>query len=112
MGTAQWHVVTINMELSFASRRLRSECHDPATGDAAYGPVDAAGLRARLADLDAAVTVADLPTGSPRCSGRELRVSVTEDRDLVCEAHGSHVGDPPDWRRVYRLRVLRIEERR
>ena len=99
------------MELSFTSRRFRSECDDPDFGEAAYGPVIAAGLRIRLADLDAAVTVADLPAGSPRCTGRVLRVSVTADRDLMCEAHGSHAGDSPDWRRVYRLRVLGIEER-
>ena len=100
------------MELSFATRALRMECLDQECAEQAYGQAVAAELRARLADLDAAVTVADLPSsGLLRTSERELRVALAPGWNLVCESGGSHrLAEPADWARVYRLKLMKIEK--
>ena len=100
------------MELSFATKTLRSECLDQGRGEQAYGATVAIGLRARLADLDAAVTVVDLPpTELLRTSDREMRVALAPGWDLVCEPGGIRRHDGSrDWTRVYRLKLLKIEK--
>ena len=100
------------MELSFATKDLRSQCLDQGRAEKAYGPVVAAGLRARLADLDAAVTVVDLPCSEAlHMSERELRISVAPNWELVCEPGGErNPSEPRDWTRVYRLKLVKIVE--
>ena len=100
------------MELSFDSKTLRSECLDQATAEPRYGSAVAAGLRAALADLDAAVTVVDLPTTTTvKLTERELRVAITPERTLVCVPGGPRRQQGSfDWAHVYRLKLMRIEE--
>ena len=100
------------MELSFATKALRMKCLDLRRAERAYGPDVATELRARLADLDAAMTVADLPASVQlRTSGHQLRVSLGSGYRLVCEPGGAHRPDAPlDWTRVYRLKLVRIDQ--
>ena len=97
------------MELSFATRRLRSEALDRSCAERSYGLTTALELHARLADLAAAVTVADLPrvTGW-QVRGSELRVRLSTDSVLACAPVPA--SESVDWGRVHRLRVLGIEE--
>ena len=100
------------MELSFDTKLLRTECLDQAEAERSYGPTVAAGLRTTLADLDAAVTVADLPaTAAVRLTEEELRVVVAPKWTLVCIPGGrQHRRAPFDWSHVYRLKLMKIEE--
>ena len=97
------------MELSFATKRLRSEALDRSVAERSYGLESALELHARLADLAAAVTVADLPrvTGWKR-GDRQLRVPVFPTGILVCEP--VPVVAPVDWSRVHRLQVIGMEQ--
>ena len=105
------HGLDRTMELSFATKKLRAQCLESGVAEKVYGPVVAAAIRARLADLDAAVTLADLPRAdSLDLSEREIRISLARGWDLVCEAGTPHQDQPLDWARVYRLKLLRIEE--
>jgi hypothetical protein len=97
------------MELSFATRRLRSEAMDRSCAERSYGSNVAVELHARLADLAAAVTVADLPpvTGW-QVLDSQLRVRLSAEEVLVCAPAPS--SESVDWSRVHRLTVLGIEE--
>lgn len=97
------------MELSFATKRLRSEALDRSIAERSYGLETALELHARLADLAAAVTVADLPevTGW-KTQGEQLRVQVSARSVLVCVPVPS--ASSVVWSRVHRLQVLGIEE--
>jgi hypothetical protein len=99
------------MELSFATRKLRSEALDRSCAERSYGAATAVELHARLADLHAAVTVADLPrvTGWQLLDA-QLRVRVSADAVLVCTPVAT--SEAVNWSRVHRLRVLGIEEAR
>lgn len=98
------------MELSFGSKTLRSLCSDSDKAERRYGPVVAAGLRTYVADLDAAVTVADLPsTGALLLTEDELRVFLGDGWCLVGEPGPPDEAGRVDWTRVYRLKLLRIE---
>jgi len=98
------------MELSYETKTLRALCLDPTTAEGKLGDPLAAILRATLADLDAAVTLVELPSsGSLRYAGMELRVDLGRDHELLCES-GAGQGDPPDWSRVYRLKLIRVQE--
>ena len=69
------------MELSFATKRLRLQCMEQCQAEEVYGSARAAGLRAQLADLDAAVTVADLPAiNSYNTLEGELRITFAPGR--------------------------------
>jgi hypothetical protein len=97
------------MELSFATRRLRSEALDRSIAERSYGLKTALELHARLADLAAAVTVADLP----RVTGWEtddvqLRVQLSAKRLLLCVPVA--LAPPVDWSRTHRLQVLELRE--
>jgi len=50
------------MEISFSSRRLRKECNEHGVAIKKYGPVCARKLRARLSDLEAASSLAEMRT--------------------------------------------------
>lgn len=73
------------MELSFATRQLRSEALDRSCAERSYGSNVAVELHARLADLAAAVTVADLPpvTGW-QVIDCQLRVRLSAEMVLLC----------------------------
>lgn len=97
------------MELSFSTRKLRSEALDGNVAERAYGLETAADLHARLADLAAAITVDDLPTVTGWLRDEsQLRIRVSPTRVLVCEPVPP--AEATDWRRVHRLKVLGIEE--
>ena len=100
------------MELSFDTKTLRAECLEQATAERAYGPSVAAGLRSTLADLDAAVTVADLPRTTPlKVTESELLVAVVPGWTLLCVPEGRQRQQASlEWAHVYRLKLMKIEE--
>lgn len=99
------------MELSFASKALRTKCLDQGRAEQVYGPAVATELRARLADLDAAVTVADLPPTMRSTSGRQLQVPLASGWQLICEPGGPQgPSGTPDWANVYRLKLMRLKK--
>lgn len=53
------------MELAFKTRKLRRMCQDHDDAVAVMGNVAAGDLRTRIADLRAAIYLADLPVGRP-----------------------------------------------
>ena len=54
-----------NVEIAFATEKLRTICADQGKAVAAYGEAAAEALRTRLADLRAVTYVDDLPAGRP-----------------------------------------------
>ena len=98
------------MELSFATKQLRSEALDRSCAEQAHGEVVARALHARLSDLDAAVRITDLPrVSSWRADGTKLRVRLLPGLVLVCEPVPVQT-EPVDWSKVHRLMVWGIQE--
>lgn len=102
--------------IAFGSTRLREICEDPNAADAYLGTETGEALRARLADIRAAVTVEDLPVGQPSIGGHlgeELGLSLGGSARLVLRAN--HTRQPlnadgrVDWDKVAYVQVLGIE---
>ena len=105
------------MELSFRTRELRSVCENEDKTASAFGSEVGDRLRRRLADLRAARTVHDLVAGRPRLSGdrnAELRLLIAKGYKLYCRPNHNTLPEDDagmiDWREVYRLQVMDIEE--
>jgi hypothetical protein len=100
--------------LAFATKALRSLCESAATADHTLGAAGAARLRRRLADLIAAGTVADLPTGKPRNIARSPNLAIDLGAELELVFGPNHNSTPSlpdgsvDWSRVKRIKILRI----
>src|SRR5262249_22197281 len=98
---------------AFETRELRSVCAREFVAVRTYGVQVAQGLKDRLADIEAATSVADLIVGNPRQLGEEMVVNLTKESRLVfCCNHSktltSNAGEI-DWPSVSRIRLLRIE---
>lgn len=105
------------MEISFDTIPLRTLCEDPKVADANYKPAVAATLRNRLADLDAAATVSDLPpVGNPRSLLVDEQARYVLDLTSSYALHfcSAHVKTPRlttgevDWSKVSRIKLLAI----
>lgn len=104
------------MILAFETETLRSVCEDESVASHRLGAEVAAELRARLADLRAATSTADLLVGAPRFTGPRLElltIDLGQKSFMIWIAN--HV--PPrhnlegnvDWGAVIRIRLLEIE---
>ena len=104
------------MEIAFDSELLRSACEDQAVATNELGPAVAEILQHRLADLRAANAVSDLPAGNPRVSildkDEYLLIDLSDGYVIALQAnHRRNVtneGGDLEWRRVSRLKVIRI----
>jgi hypothetical protein len=105
------------LELSFSTPELRAICEKRETAIAAFGAAAALELEQRLADIDAADTVADLATLFP---DNVLEVSPSEQALRLKTGYrlrfcSGHVRTPltssgaTDWENVARMRILAIE---
>lgn len=103
------------LEIAFQTRDLRSLCELGENRQQLPTDVHEA-LKHRLADLRAAVSVHDLPTGSPiSCgdNGEFVRIELPSGYVMLLEAN--HVQNPleedgkVDWSRVCRVRVVAVE---
>ena len=98
------------MELSFATRKLRSQCQDNNKAIADLGDLMAGQLKLRVADLRAARTAAELPAqliGSSR--GAVFRIPLTEDGCLTVTANHRKIPASAsakiNWTKVTRVKL-------
>jgi toxin HigB-1 len=103
--------------IAFATKRLRQLCESEATARNALGDKVARKLRARLADLSAALSVKDLVAGSPREMSRDgtqvIAINLSGGARLLFTAN--HASLPManrgvDWSKVTRVKVICIED--
>ena len=101
------------MDISFASKKLAKLCADPREGTKALGADSARKLRSRLADLQAADTVAELVAGRPHpLSGSragQFALDLAGGQRLVFRAarlEASTTG--ADWKRVTAIEIVFI----
>lgn len=104
------------IELAFETQSLRTACEEEKAAVNKFGGTLASELRARIADLRAADSVADLVAGSPTFTGGDepsMTVLVSDSLELVFRPN--HVNNPHnatgalDWSRVRRLKLVRIK---
>ena len=105
------------MEIAFDSKALRTVCEVHDIAQTSLGDVVAHALRHRLADLRATTHVTDLPAGHPRpmdgADRDHMAIDLSDGYRLVIAAN--HRKNPTtkfkdvDWRRVSRVKIVRIE---
>jgi plasmid maintenance system killer protein len=106
------------LELAFQNTTIREICEDEDKAKVELGPAIAKALQNRLADLDAAPTVKDLPIGNPsELTGDRLNTKYKLDlidgyRLVFC---CNHVKPPMkydkiDWEKVSHIQILQIED--
>ncbi len=103
--------------LAFQTKALRETCERAEVAEGQFSAAVAMAMRRRIADVEAAQSVLDLPVGNPRLEGPEqsprLVVDLAEGARLVfVDNHpgrstaGIHLAD---WRDVTRLKLIAIE---
>ena len=101
------------MQLAFETRQLRDICESENGAEQLLGTETAKELKRRLADLRAAACVGDLPSGGQ--AGAERYFFTLSDGSIV-ELVPNHLKNPlldsgeVDWRKVVRLKLIRIGE--
>ena len=106
------------MQLAFATKRLRSLCEDDLLARAELGNEAAVVLQRRLADIDAASNVAELPPSTGlvirnQVGATERCIALNADWVMTfCANHfpvPMHVDGAVDWSHVTRVKILQIE---
>ncbi len=105
------------MELAFAKKSLRQLSESETKAMRELGAKVAEKLKRRLADLRAATSVKDLIVGRPHevenSNGHEISVDLCEGARIVFCANHDDIpkleSGRPDWSRVTRVKILRIE---
>jgi hypothetical protein len=104
------------LELAFSSKEFRGLCENDAAAKQEFGIALSDALRRRLADLDAAPSLADLPSKPiplPGGDGRLMSLTLTQGTRLIISAN--HPKNPTlsdggvDWEKVSRIQIVRIE---
>lgn len=107
--------ILVVLQLAFATKALRDLCEHAAKAEAAYGSEVAATIRARVADLRAAVRISDVPVGRPVEIPEEpgtMSLSLRDGLRLVFRSNHNRTPETAgrvDWSRVTRIQLLRIE---
>ncbi len=105
------------MEIAFSTRELRDQCEQEALAIEAYGKAIAGQLRRRLADIHAADSIFELPTGNPQQTTHggtdAISIDLCQDAFLVlCSNHKltprNTTTNGTDWSRVRRMKVMWI----
>src|SRR5438034_6550158 len=103
------------MELAFGTKALRELCEQEDAAAGKFGDKVALELRARVADLRAADSVADLVAGTPRVIGGQdprLIISILGALEMVIRPN--HIRMPLgtdgelDWQHVRRIRLDKL----
>lgn len=101
------------MIVAFETQRLRDLCEDPRTAVAEFGVSAATSLRARLADLRAAVTISDLLVGDPHLSGPDraiLVVVIGEGLSMLwVQNDPKQAFSASGWYTIRRIRLIAID---
>jgi hypothetical protein len=100
------------VELAFDSKSLRDICENEDQAEVELGAGVAEALKHRLADLRAAKSPRDLLVGQPRvvADGKEMILDLCDGRRMVFKPnHPMTDTNPPNWDRVNRVKILRIE---
>lgn len=107
------------MEISFQNRDIRTLCEDPDAASIRFGQAVAKDLMSRLADMDAAETIDELVVGNPSELHEDnlsnYKVEFGEGYRLVfCCNHIKNIplseSGSIDWKRVTRIKILKIEK--
>lgn len=101
------------MDISFASKKLAKLCADPREATKALGAYSARKLRSRLADLQAADTVAELVAGRPHpLSGSragQFALDLAGGQRLVFRAARQEASTTgADWKRITAIEIVFI----
>ncbi|HCF99023.1 MAG TPA: hypothetical protein DEV93_00600 [Chloroflexi bacterium] len=106
------------MELAFATRALRSICEQADLASDKFGHEVAAELRARIADLRAAESVADIVAGQPRLLDDDdprLILTLVDVVEMVIRPNHvlgwQGVRGPFEWQNVRRIRIDALDMR-
>ena len=104
------------LEIAFETERLRRICEDPHEAEMQIGESAATQLRHRLADIQAASDIYELPAGKPDAirdgDAEMLLIDLSDGRRAIFSPN--HAENPTtndgdiDWRRVRRLRLTEI----
>jgi len=106
------------LDLAFDSRELRTICENEDDAIRELGSSVAQALKHRLADLRAALSIADLLVGNPRIvedetQNKTMFIDLRDDYQVVFCAN--HPKNPVledgkiDWSKVSRIKIMRIE---
>ncbi|MCA8969965.1 MAG: hypothetical protein KDC95_09290 [Planctomycetes bacterium] len=105
------------VKLAFQTRELRDACLRESAALEVYGEELGRRVLRRVADLDAAQTMLDLPVGNPRLAdGTEGRYRIDIGDSHFMEISANHVKNPlgaageTDWSRVDRIKIEGIYE--
>ncbi len=109
-------LIPVQMDIDFASAKLRALCEEHARMVAAFGPPCAKKLQNRLADLEAAAFVTDLVAGRPHPlkygSVGQFSVDLHGGVRLVFEPNHDPVPRNADksiaWNQVSKVRIVFI----
>ena len=105
------------MEIAFNTKSLRSLCEIEAEMSKKLGSAVAEALRGCLADLRAAVTIADVTSGyaAEMVSKIEVKISPYEGVHIRLRANDRQVptkrGNGVDWTKVTRVKIMEISKR-
>ena len=107
------------MEISFANRKLKKECESQSALQRVHGQACARRVMARIADLQAAASLAELGQLPGRCEELagdrkgELSLTLPDGKRLVFKPAHNPVPTKPDggldWTAVKAVRMLEIE---
>lgn len=108
------------LEISFAEKSIRSLCESNAKAEAALGIEAAVRLQRRLADLRAAASVKDLVKGTytEQIEGIGNELTFDLGGGFIMVIAPNHMVRPAlrsgktDWKKVRRIKVLKIAERK
>ena len=104
----------MSIELVFIDQSVRKVCEQGRVADSLLGPQAARRLRARLADIRAARTLAEVVAGSPNFLEAGLRVlfSLHPPYQLVVEPASNPVPRTKkgevDWSKIDKVRVIYV----
>ena len=100
------------IQLTFIDRSVQELCERSRSADAALGTETARRLRARLADLQAAANITELPAGRPTPDSihpDRVAIKLAPNRSLVLEPASNPVPRDEDgavqWLKVTKVRV-------
>lgn len=104
------------MELSFSRKSVRLICQCERTAKRSFGLGVTEKLKSRLADLRAADSLTDIPTGRfsphPSPDGQEMTVELCDGYTLTFRANHTKVpvtkANRVDWARVSRIKIMTI----
>jgi len=107
------------MEISFANRKLKKECESQPALQGAHGQACARKVMARMADLEAVASLAELHELPGRCHELagdrqgQLALTLSDGKRLVFEPEDDPPPTKPDgglnWTAVKAVRLLEIE---